>query len=171
MSYIVIIRGSLGVGKTTIAKELVKKFNGFHVPIDDVLADNGLDRIDSGDEGIPLENFLKADKIIFPKVREQLKKHKMIVFDGCFYHKEHIQHIIDNFKCPYFVFTLKAPLEVCIERDSLRKKVRGAEAATAIYNLVSKFDYGTVFDVSKMKTHKTLKEIYSELPGNKTLED
>ena len=48
MSYIIIIRGPLGVGKSTVSKELAKKLKGRHIPIDKVLEENNLERKEGG---------------------------------------------------------------------------------------------------------------------------
>ena len=57
----ILIRSSLGVGKTTIAKRLTEVLKGEHISVDEVLAENGLDKVDEKLECIPPENFIKAD--------------------------------------------------------------------------------------------------------------
>lgn len=42
----VIIRGPLGIGKSTIAKQIAYKINGDYISINDVLAKNHLDQVD-----------------------------------------------------------------------------------------------------------------------------
>lgn len=163
MSYYVIIRGPLGVGKSTIASRLAKLLCAKYVSMDSTLAKHGLDKAHY-QKGIPAQNFIKADKIILPEIKAKLGAGKIMVFDGCFYHKKQIQHIIKNLSAPHYIFTLKAPLKVCIARDSKRKKVLGKEAATAVHHLVSKFDYGIVIDTNKKSASQTIKEILSYLP-------
>jgi len=164
MSYFVIIRGPLGIGKSTIAEGLAKKLNAKYVAIDKVLEENGLDKIPKDAECIPVENFIKADEIILPDLKKKMESGKIVIFDACFYHKEHIEHLIKNLDYPYYVFTLKAPVEACIERDSKRKKVHGKDAACAVHWLVSKFDYGQIIDAHNKTPAQTLKEIISYLP-------
>jgi len=163
MSYYIIIRGPLGIGKSTIAQELAKKLDADYVPIDIVLEKHTLDNLDKDEECIPVTNFIKVDEIIIPKIKEKLKKGKRVIFDACFYHKEHIEHLIQNLPYPHYIFTLKAPLEVCIERDGKREKSHGRDAAIAVYKLVSKFNYGIVIDTKKRDVRQTVKEILSYL--------
>jgi len=164
MSYYIIIRGPLGIGKSTIAQGLAKILHAEYVPIDSILEKHSLDAIDKGAKCIPARNFIKADEIILPSIKEKLKIGKKVIFDACFYHKEHIEHIIKNLPYPHYVFTLKAPLEVCIKRDSKRKKTHGKDAATAVHHLVSRFDYGIVIDTNKKNLKQTIEEILSHLP-------
>lgn len=159
MNYFIIVRGPLGIGKTTISKKLTSILNAKYVAIDSVLMKHGLDKIDNGH--IPLSNFIRADNIILP----ELGKKRIVIFDGCFYHKEHIDHIIQILQCPHIVFSLKAPLEVCIERDRNRKKTYGKDAVEAVYHLVSRFDYGINIDLSG-SIDQGIKEIITKLPRN-----
>lgn len=164
MSYYIIIRGPLGIGKSTIAKRLSEILDAKYIDIDSILKKQGLDKVDKNAGCIPTKNFIKVDEIIFPEIKEKLNKGKIVIFDACFYHKEHIEHIIQNLLYPHYIFTLKAPLEVCIERDSKRKKTHGKDAATAVHYLVSKFDYGTTIDISKKGIEQAVQEILSYLP-------
>jgi predicted kinase len=164
MSYYILIRGPLGVGKSTIAKKLANKLEGYYILMDDVLAKHGLDKVPPQAKCIPVENFIKADKLILPEARNYLQRGKVVVFDACFYHKTHIEHILQNLDFPHYAFTLKAPLKVCIGRDCKRNKVYGKEAAAAVHNLVSRFDYGIVIDTSKLSIAQTVKKILSHLP-------
>jgi predicted kinase len=163
MAYFIIIRGPLGCGKSTIAKRLAKILKAEYVSIDKVLEEHRLDKVSPDAECIPAENFIKANEIILPKARENLSAGKIVVFDACFYHKEPIEHLIKKLKYANFVFTLKAPVEVCIERDKKRQKTHGKEAAMAVHKLVSRFDYGTVIDITKTED-EAVKDIISCLP-------
>ncbi|NCS71516.1 MAG: ATP-binding protein [Candidatus Aenigmarchaeota archaeon] len=163
MSYFIIIRGPLGCGKSTIARKLVDILNAEYISIDEILAKNGLDEINPKIGCISEDNFIKANEAIIPHANEMLSKGRVVIFDACFYHKKPIEHLIKKLKFPYYIFTLKAPLEVCIERDSKREKKHGKNAARDVYKLVSKFDYGIVIDVSK-SVDKSVEEILSYLP-------
>lgn len=155
--FFIIIRGPLGIGKTTIAKELAKQLNAKYISIDEVLAYNKLDKIEG--KSIPLKNFIKANLLIMPEVKQMLSEGKSIIFDGNFYHKEQIKDLINSLKYKNYVFTLKAPLNVCIARNKTRKRVYGKNATRAVYNLVSKFDYGIDINTN----NKTIKEIVDEI--------
>lgn len=165
MGYFVIIRGPLGVGKSTIAKKLADNYNGEYVDIDRILKDNDLDKIDENEGCIPAINFIKADNIILPDIRKKLNNKKIVIFDACFYQKKHIEDLIENLPFQHYVFTLKAPVEVCIERDSKRKKNHGELAAKAVHYLVSKFNYGTVIDTNNRTPEETLRDIITQLPS------
>ena len=164
MSYYVIIRGPLGIGKTTIAKMLAKILNAEYISVDAVLEKHRLDRVPPNAPCIPAENFIKADKIILPKVKKLLKKGKIVIFDACFYHKKHIQHLLKNLKYPHYVFTLKAPAGECIKRDLKRKKTLGKDSVCAVHWLVSRFDYGRVINTKNKPVGRTIKEILLYLP-------
>jgi len=157
----IIIRGPLGIGKSTIAKELAKKLKAKYISIDEVLKKHDLDVIDKKEGCILAKNFIKGNNIILAKIKEKLKE-KVVILDGCFYHKEQIEHLKKNLK-PIFIFTLKAPLKVCIERDTNRKKSYGKDAAKAVFDLVSRFDYGYIIDTENKDIDETVKEIVSYL--------
>lgn len=163
MTYFIIIRGPLGVGKSTIAKRLAEKLNGVHILIDKVLEENGLDQVDPDAPCVPAENFIKADEIVLPEVKKQLENSKVVVFDACFYHKEHLDHLIQNLAYPHYVFTLKAPLEACIERDSQREKTHGKDSVIAVHKLVSRFDAGIVIDTENKSVGEVVNEIKTYL--------
>ena len=134
--------------------------------MDNVLAENGLDKIDPKVGYIPARNFIKANEILVQPARKNLEKGKIVILDACFYHKEAIEDIISNL-LPYksFVFTLKAPLHICIERDRNRPRSYGKIAVNEVYKLVTGFDYGNVIEVSK-PIGETVSELLSHLPKN-----
>ncbi|MBU0706543.1 ATP-binding protein [Patescibacteria group bacterium] len=164
MSCFIVIRGPLGVGKSTIAKKLASELNGEYVDIDRILDENGLDKV-SEDEGcIPAENFIKADNLILPELKKKLQNNQPVIFDACFYHKKHIEHLINSLPFPHYAFTLKAPVDVCIRRDSERSKTHGEGAAQAVHYLVSRFDYGTIIDTNNKTIDETFREILKHIP-------
>lgn len=162
-SYFIIIRGPLGCGKSTIAEKLSKVLNAEHISIDKVFEEHGLDKTDSEAECIPSENFIKANEIILPDAKNKLQNGRVVIFDACFYHKEPIEDLIQKLSFPHFIFTLKAPVEVCIDRDSKRDKVYGEDAARAVHTLVSRLDCGVVINATK-PLDKIIEEILSYLP-------
>ena len=162
--YFIILRGPLGCGKSTIARKLVDVLDAEYVDMDKVLQEQSLDKVDEKEGCIPAKNFIKANSVIIPWVKDKLQSGKIVVLDACFYHKEVINDLVQCLPYPHCGFTLKAPLEVCIERDSKRKKSYGEGAATAVHSLVSKFDYGTVIDVTK-PLNEVMKDILSCLPS------
>ena len=149
----VIIRGPLGAGKTTVARKLAEKLKGKHVSVDQLLEKKGLDRIEG--ECIPAKNFIKA---IEGEVFEGT-----LVFDGNFYHKEQIEDLKMRLGGSCKIFTLKASLETCIERDKSRKRVYGEDAARAVHHLVSRFDEGIVIDTENKTADQIVEEIFCHI--------
>ena len=166
MSYFIIIRGSLGCGKSTISEKLAQILDAKYIGMDEVLEKHGLDKMPPDAPCISAENFIKANEIILPEAKELLLNGKIVIFDACFYHKEVIEHLIQNLPFEQYVFTLKAPVELCIKRDSERTKYHGEGAAYAVHSLVSQFDYGTIIDVNK-SLDDTIQDILSYLPRPK----
>ena len=164
MSYYVIIRGAAGTGKSTIADRLAKRLKGYHISFDQVMRKNELDKAEG--PSIPEKNFVKANELVIPDATKKLDEGKIVIFDGNFYHMSQIEHLIKNLPYPHHEFTLKAPIEECISRDSGRKGFSkiGPESVRVVYTLVAKFDYGTVVDVSGKSVGEIVKEIQSGLP-------
>jgi predicted kinase len=163
MTYCIIIRGPLGIGKSTIAKKLARQLGAKYISIDNVLAKHKLDKVGKHEKYIPARNFIKAQEIILPEVKENLSRGRKIIFDACFYHKGQIEHLIKNLQIKCYVFTLKATLQTCIGRDSKRKKTYGKDAATAVYKAVTKFNYGTIIDTEGKTSDDVVREIKSHI--------
>ena len=92
-----------------------------------------------------------------------MSKGKIVIFDGCFYFKEQIEHLEKNLELKSYIFNLKAPLGTCIARDSKRKRVYGEKATREVYGLVSKFNYGINIYTNKKTKNQLVKEIMSYL--------
>ncbi|MBI2411205.1 MAG: AAA family ATPase [Candidatus Kerfeldbacteria bacterium] len=86
MNKLIVIRGPLGVGKTTISKIVAQKLHAEYLSLDEIIDSNNL----AGDEGIPFESFLKANEIIFDIAS---KNSNCFVIDGCFYYQEQIDDL------------------------------------------------------------------------------
>jgi len=162
MSYYIIIRGPLGCGKSTTSEELSKRINGKHFAIDRVLDDNNL--LGDKEEGyVSQESFKKANEIASEEAIKLLEKNIPVVFDGNFYWESQVDDLIERLDFPHYVFTLKAPLEVCIDRDGKRDKTHGEMAAKVVHKKSAEFDYGTLIDVTR-PLQECLDEIISYLP-------
>jgi predicted kinase len=144
----IIIRGPLGCGKSTISEELAQKLGAEHISMDRVLDDCNLTD-DEEDGYISQKSFKKANEIIAPKAQKILEAGKTIIFDGNFYWKSQIEDLINRLEYPHQVFTLKAPLDVCIDRDSKRNKTPVEGAAKAVYKKSTEFEYGNVVNVDR----------------------
>ena len=95
------------------------------------------------------KSFKKANEIACKEAIPILKQGTPIVFDGNFYWKSQVDDLIERLDFPHYVFTLKAPLEVCIDRDSKRNKTHGEIAVKVVHKKSTEFDYGTLIDVTK----------------------
>jgi thymidylate kinase len=163
MPYFIIIHGPLGSGKSTNAEKLAKTLKAERVALDQVLSDNNLDQLEPNSACIPATNFIKALDLIIPATKQSLENGQIVVFDGCFYHQEVLEHLTKNLPFPHYIFTLKAPVDICIERDRLREKTLGEDAARAVHNLVSNHDFGILIDANT-KLEETHKAIMLHLP-------
>jgi len=162
MSFYVIIRGPLGCGKSTISERLSKIIHAEHFSVDRVLDEHDLTK--EWEEGyISQKSFKKANEIIAPRAKRFLAKGIPVVFDGNFYWKSQLDDLIQKLDFSHYVFTLKAPLDVCIARDSKRAKMHGKDAAEAVYKKSTEFTYGVVIDITK-PLKECVDEILSYLP-------
>lgn len=148
MSYYIIIRGPLGSGKTTISRALANSLNAEHIAIDDILDEHGLTN-DKEDGYISQKSFLKANEIAIQKAAAFLESGTPVIFDGNFYWRSQIEDLVKRLDRPHYIFTLKAPLELCIERDSKRKNPHGPDAAGAVFEKVTELTYGIEIDVAR----------------------
>ena len=147
MAELIIIRGPLGIGKSTISKKLAENLSAEYFSVDEMLSKEKLDVIDWDLGCIPEKNFMKINDLIIPKIKVLLNDGISVIVDGNFYHKSVLGDLLERleeFKPK--VFTLKASKETCIKRDSERENPRGKEAAIAVHDLVNKFDYGIIVD-------------------------
>lgn len=163
MSYAVIIRGPLGVGKTTICKELAEQLGALYVSVDEALAAHDLDHVEDG-RGIPVANFIQANELVLPRARAAIAVGRVVIFDGNFYHEAAITHLEKRLSVPVVVFTLHAPLSECIARDSQRANVYGKDAATAVYQLVEAVPYGTEINTAGQSIAQTIAAIRAHVP-------
>jgi uncharacterized protein YutE (UPF0331/DUF86 family)/broad-specificity NMP kinase len=160
--FVIIIRGILGIGKITIAKMLTKDLGADYFSIDSILEQEGLDKVDEKQGCIPLSNFIKANEKILLKIKETICLNKTVIIDGNFYHKEQLDNLVNSLSdSKVYIFTLKTSLKTCIQRDKERQNSYGKDAATAVYKLVSRFDYGIIIDTEN-KTEKVVVEEIKE---------
>ena len=163
MSYFILLRGPAGVGKTTVSKLLAEKLKAKVVHFDNVMRSLGLDYV-PGDRWIPLEKFLQADARKLSAYNEQLQKGTPLIIEGNFYHQEHIADVIAHLHVPYYLFTLKADLQECMNRDQQRSEALGEQAITQVFRLVAAFEYGTAIATQGKTPIEVANEIIAYLP-------
>ena len=147
MSFYLIIRGPLGCGKSTIAEALSKRLKAKYFAIDRVLDENNIEEWEDG--YVSIKSFIEANEISAERAKKDLEREIPVIFDGNFYFKKQIEDLIERLDFPHYVFTLKAPLEVCIERDKKRNKTHGEDAVKEVFRKSTEFEYGIVIDINK----------------------
>jgi len=162
MTYFIFLSGTLGSGKTTCAKQLTKLLNAEIINLDKVLKDNKIEHEDTA--CVPLNNYIKGIDLILPLAKKLLKNNKILIFDSCLFHKEALDYLIKELPFPHYVFTLKASLDVCIERDRQRKNTIGEDVARDVYELTNKNNFGIIINTDNKSSKETVKEIISHLP-------
>lgn len=148
---IIVIRGPLGVGKTTIAKLLAEKIEAEYISLDQIMKNNNLE----GEDSISVDNYLQANNIISKIIKDSKKS---FIIDGCFYHQKQIDNLKNKFPNITF-FSLISSVEKCIERDSQRKKVYGKESARYVHMITTKIKEGHEVDNTNLSIPKTLDKI------------
>jgi cytidylate kinase len=151
---VIVIRGPLGVGKTTICQLLTNKLGAQYISLDAIIEENQL----SIDGGIPLENFLLANSIIC----NQLDAEKTNIVDGCFYFQEQIDDLRARCAdCTFF--SLLGDVHICINRDRKRDKVYGEDAARFVHSKVTAIQEGILVDTEKLSAKEAVEFIVTHL--------
>ena len=162
MSYFVINRGPLGVGKTTDSQCLGSAIGAEYISIDRILDDQGL-----CNDGA-LSEFLAANRFAAERAQVTLSRGRAVGFDGNFYWWDQIDDLLGRLPYPHYAFTLEAPLAVCTERDSGRIPPHGAEAARLVYEKTMRFDYGIKLDATRpvdFVVHEIVSHISADRAG------
>ncbi len=148
---LIVIRGPLGVGKTTISKLLANSLVYNYLSLDKIIDDNNL----SANDGIPLENFIKSNEIVF----KSCVSDKINLLCGCFYYKDQVEDLKSKFRGNVLFITLFSSLKVCIERDSKREKVFGKESAEFVFSMVDNVKEGYYIDNEVLTVSETLEKV------------
>ncbi len=143
MVFYIVLRGPLGVGKTTVSELLAKAIGAEPISVDRILDDHGFWEV-----GHPSE-FLRANEVAAARAEEFLRIGTPVIIDGNFYWKPVLEDLLGRLDYPHFVFTLSAPLQVCVERDGGRPNPHGPEAAREVFAKTTAFDFGTALDADR----------------------
>jgi len=158
----IILRGPLGCGKSTISSALAKILHAKYISIDRIVDNPKLVTREIEKGYISQKNFFKANEIAVKKIKKGLEAKRLVIFDGNFYWKSQITDLIKRLKrYNGKVFTLKASVKTCIQRDSNREKSCGKIAAKVVHKKSTSFKYGY-----EIKTeNKSIKEIVRSILG------
>ncbi len=142
--YYLILRGPLGIGKTTIAGELARRLPATVVSIDAILDREQLEAWEDG--YVALRSFLRANDVAAREAAPVLRAGGAVVFDGNFYYQAQLDDLRARLPAPHVVLTLVAPLAVCVDRDRHRAVPLGEDGARDVYRKVAEVDPGTPVD-------------------------
>lgn len=140
--FYLLVRGPLGIGKTTVSEWLAERLGAEYISVDRILDDHGL-----WEEGL-LSEFLRANDFVIERVREAKARGRPAIVDGNFYWERQIEELTERLGSRHWIFTLEAPLAVCIERDSQRETPHGPAAARAVYEKTTRFRIGIPIDAA-----------------------
>ncbi|MFZ1023457.1 MAG: AAA family ATPase [Thermoplasmata archaeon] len=147
MSDFVIVRGPLGIGKSTIAARLARALEAQVISIDALLDELGSVTWESG--YITQRTFREANRLAAVRAARFLRAGTPVIFDGNFYWRSQIEDLIERLPFPHNVFTLHAPLSVCVDRDRTRAKPYGRKATREVYRKSTEFTYGIEIDANQ----------------------
>jgi len=158
MKKLIVVRGPLGVGKTTVSKILSQNLHLEYLSLDKIVDDNHL--VPPNADGIPLESYLKANKIIHDIVS---KSENSFIIDGCFYYQKQINDLKKKFSGRIKIFTLISDVEKCIERDAKREKVYGEDSTRFVHMITTKIKAGCEIDNSRLTVQETVEKIMEKI--------
>jgi len=158
MKKLIIIRGPLGVGKTTVSQLLSQNLHLEYLSLDQIIDDNNL--VPANSYGIPLESYLKANQIILGLAK---KSENSFIIDGCFYYQEQINDLVEKFANDVEIFTLTSRVDKCIERDSKREKVYGEDSARFVHMVTAKIQAGHEIDNTDLTVEETVEKIMEKI--------
>lgn len=160
--FVLILRGPLGVGKSTIAAVLAERWSGVPVSVDAILTEPEFDAhaLHPDAPGIPLAWFLRANALIAERIAAPLAHGRPAIVDGNFYFREAIDDLITRLApMPVLVATLTASLSTCIARDQQRTPSYGVDAATVVYQRTQVVSVGHRIDTEGKSIATTIEAI------------
>jgi predicted kinase len=165
MVYYILIRGPPAVGKTTVATRLARRLRAHYISIDATLKAFHLDTLQYG--RIPRRNFLRANDVVVPDAIDRLRAGQVVILDGNFYYAAQIQDLIRRLSSLGFtdhvIFSLEAPLQVCVARDASRPSGIGARNVRHVYRLTNKWRGGVRISTASCTAGATVSALLSIL--------
>ena len=144
--FLIVIRGPLGVGKTTVSRRLARRLHGKAIAIDRILDHHRLERWYGG--YVSQASFLRVNRFAVREATPLLRRGTPVIIEGNFYWEPVIHDLLRRLPFPHQVITLYAPMEVCRARDAHRKVPLGSEGVERVYRKVTAFDYGLAVDAT-----------------------
>ncbi|MBR9705875.1 ATP-binding protein [Candidatus Pacearchaeota archaeon] len=161
-----IIRGALGIGKSTVSKKLANVLDARHISYDELI-DVHPYLLDHKEDGyISQKSFFIANNMALDRARKDLEKRRLVIFDGNFYWKSTLDDFVLKMHDLGYsgqIFTLTAPLDVCMGRDAAREKPYGPEAAKAVYKKANSFESGVEVDTTNINEDDVVNYIIKNL--------
>jgi predicted kinase len=157
MAFYLVIRGPLGVGKSTVSRRLGEILGTVPISIDRILEDHSLEEWVA--DRISLRSFLRANEYAAEAAISSLRQGRPAIIEGCFYWRKQIDDLVHRLSWPHHVFTLDAPFSECIARDATRPAPdpevgprggdqQGPEGAKAVFEMVARVPAGIMIDAS-----------------------
>ncbi len=163
MDVFIIIRGPAASGKTTVARALAKQLNASYFSFDDVMRENGLDKIEG--DGISAQNFVRANEIVLPLLR---KVEGVVILDGCFYRKEQMDHLLSRLPLQGIIIDLKVSLKDCLSRNKARLSPMTDENIRAVFRLVQRHSFGVEIPSSGRTVDDVVHDILTRIPSGRS---
>jgi len=162
MAFYIVVRGPLGIGKTTVSERLAKVTGAEYVSVDRILDEPGVEEWDDEAGHYSERCFLRTSELAAERARTFLDRGTPVIFDGNFYWRSQVADLVRRLNFPHYVFTLKAPLDLCIQRDRQRDPPHGREATESVYSKSTEFDWGIGIDATQ-PVESVVREIASHL--------
>jgi predicted kinase len=161
MPYFLIVRGPLGVGKSTVTARLATRIGGTPISIDRILEEHELEEWEDG--FLSPRSFVRANEHAAELGRPVLAAGRQVLFEGNFYFDAQLDDLVGRLRFRHYIFRLDAPLAVCIERDAHRRPPHGAQAAREVYAKSATVERGIGIDAT-LPLEDVVSEIVSHLP-------
>ena len=143
-AFYIVLRGPLGVGKSTVASALARRARADVISIDRLV--DSLPDLEWKRGYISLGSFLRTSRLAVARARPLLDKGRTVIFDGNFYWRTQIRDLERQLPYPHLVCTLSGSISLCLARDAMRQRPYGAVAVHAVHRRTMSFSYGTRFD-------------------------
>lgn len=114
------------------------------ISIDAILDPHNLEEWEAG--YISVRSFIRANDVAIVEAGPLLTGGTPAIFDGNFYYRSQIDDLGHRLKSPGWVFTLRAPLSECIERDRRRAVSLGEVSVREVFAKAAEVEGGIDVD-------------------------